>query len=407
MIIAALEQKIEVTYRYSVYATEDLLAPENALLQHIVGNGSTDLPAKILFAVDRGVVMHHPHVVSAIGEYCERHAAVLRQAVPVCVVEGGEAAKNSHRHVAEIHEAINRAGMCRHSYVVAIGGGAVIDAVGYAAATAHRGVRLVRVPTTVLAQCDAAVGVKNGINQFDKKNFLGTFTPPYTVINDRSFLATLSIRDWRAGVAEAVKVALIKDQEFFAFIEENAGRLLRRDMIVMQKVIHRCAQLHLDHIAHGGDPFEHGSSRPLDFGHWCAHKLEQLTDYQLRHGEAVAIGMAVDATYSYVMGFLCEIAWRRILRLLFTLGFSLCVPELSEYLDRPGHERCVLRGLAEFREHLGGRLTVTLLQGIGRGFEVNDMNLPMLMESIAILRCNDTNRWKGGWQWMPRPAHVH
>jgi 3-dehydroquinate synthase len=311
------------------------------------------------------------------------------------------------RHVAQIHEAINKAGMCRHSYVVAIGGGAVIDAVGYAAATAHRGVRLVRVPTTVLAQCDAAIGVKNGINHFDKKNFLGTFTPPFAVINDTTFLTTLSARDWRAGVAEAVKVALIKDAAFFDFIEENAGRLLWRDMIVMQKLIHRCAQLHLDHIAHDGDPFEHGSSRPLDFGHWCAHKLEQLTDYQLRHGEAVAIGIAVDSTYSYVMGFLSETVWRRILRLLFTLGFALCVAELAEYLDRPGHKRCVLRGLVEFREHLGGRLTVTLLRDIGHGFEVNDMNVPMLIESIAILRRNDANRWKGGWQWMPKPVYVH
>ncbi len=407
MIIAALDQKIEVTYRYSVYTTDDLLAPENNLLRDIVRSGSADLPAKILFAVDRGMVFHHPDLLLAIDEYCVRHAGTLRQAAPVCLIEGGEAAKNSQRHVAEIYETINKAGMCRHSYVVVIGGGAVIDAVGYAAATAHRGVRLVRVPTTVLAQCDAAVGVKNGINQFDKKNFLGTFTPPFAVINDTGFLATLSARDWRAGIAEAVKVALIKDPAFFGFIEENAGRLLRRDMIVMQKVIHHCAQLHLDHIAHGGDPFEHGSSRPLDFGHWCAHKLEHLTDYRLRHGEAVAIGMAVDATYSYVMGFLSEAAWRRILRLLYTLGFALCVAELAEYLDRPGHERCALRGLAEFREHLGGRLTVTLLRDIGRGFEVNDMNVPMLIESIAILRRNDANRWKGGWQWMPRPAHVH
>ncbi len=407
MIIAALEQTIAVTFSYSVHTTEHLLAPDNTLLRDVIRAGSADPPAKVLFAVDRGVTAHHPDLLPEIEEYCLQHASTLRRAAPICLLEGGEAAKNSSRYVAEIHEEINKAGICRHSYVVAIGGGAIIDAVGYAAATAHRGVRLVRVPTTVLAQCDAAVGVKNGINYFDKKNFLGTFTPPFAVINDSTFLATLSARDWRAGVAEAVKVALIKDPAFFHFIEENAGRLLRRDMMIMQEVIHRCAQLHLDHIAHGGDPFEHGSSRPLDFGHWCAHKLEQLTDYQLRHGEAVAIGMALDATYSYVMGFLSEAAWRRILRLLFTLGFALCVAKLAEYLDRPGHERCVLRGLAEFREHLGGRLTVTLLRDIGRGFEVNDMNVPMVIESIAILRRNDANRWKGGWQWTPKPAYVH
>ncbi len=193
-------------------------------------------------------------------------------------MDRGEAAKNDPTLVEKIHQIIERVGLCRHSYVLAIGGGAVIDLAGYAAATAHRGIRLVRIPTTVLAQNDSAVGVKNGINAFGKKNFLGTFAPPVAVLNDFDFLTTLGDRDWRAGIAEAVKVALIKDSEFFEFIRDRANDLAQRDSEAMEQLIYRCCQLHLNHIANYGDPFEMGSSRPLDFGHWAAHKLEQLTN---------------------------------------------------------------------------------------------------------------------------------
>jgi 3-dehydroquinate synthase len=205
--------------------------------------------------------------------------------------------------------------------VLGIGGGAVLDMVGYAAATAHRGIRLIRVPTTVLAQNDSGVGVKNGINAFGKKNFLGTFAPPYAVLNDIDFLTTLDDRDWRSGIAEAVKVALIKDANFFEFITTNAKALARRDMDSMQHLVYRCAQLHLNHIANSGDPFEKGSSRPLDFGHWAAHKLEQLTHYNLRHGEAVAIGIALDTTYSYMAGMLSRSDWQQVLETAENIRF--------------------------------------------------------------------------------------
>ena len=177
-----------------------------------------------------------------------------------------------------------------HSYLVAVGGGAVLDAAGVAAASAHRGMRLIRVPTTVLSQDDSAMGVKNGINAFGKKNYLGTFAPPFAVINDSSFLSTLSDRDWRGGATEAVKAALIRDPDLFELLEHHAPALRDRDLAAMVQVIRRSAKLHLQHIATGGDPFEHGSSRPLDFGHWAAHQLEQATNNRLGHGEAVAAG---------------------------------------------------------------------------------------------------------------------
>jgi 3-dehydroquinate synthase len=198
-------------------------------------------------------------------------------------------------------------------------------------------------------------------------------------------LSTLSDRDWRSGIAEAVKVALIKDADFFEFIRSHSEALRHRDMDAMQELIYRCAQLHLQHIATSGDPFEMGSSRPLDFGHWAAHKLEQLTNYSLRHGEAVAIGIALDTTYSYLLGKISRLEWQCILNTLIALGFVLYVPELEEKLSQPEHSRSLFRGLQEFREHLGGELTLTLLQRIGKGIEVHQADLSLYKQAISLL----------------------
>lgn len=375
-----IDQAFTVQYRYPVYLTQDAFGANPLLAQTLE---PTSGRARVLFVLDRGLARAQPWLAAAVERYAETHGLDL--AGPLLQIEGGETAKNDERMLTRVHQAIEQARLCRHSYVVAIGGGAVLDVAGFAAATAHRGVRLVRLPSTVLAQCDAGIGVKNGINAFGKKNFLGSFAPPYAVINDISLLGSLADRDWRAGIAEAVKVALVKDAAFFDFLEAAANDLARRDSERMQQTIRRCAELHLNHIA-GGDPFEMGSARPLDFGHWAAHKLEQLTDYRLRHGEAVAIGIALDAVYSHLAGFLSAQALERILATLARLGFELHVDALDAHWDSPRDSRCLLSGLDEFREHLGGTLCVTQLADIGRGFEVHDMDGARVRAAAQWLR---------------------
>ena len=264
-----------------------------------------------------------------IEAYFARHADALALAGAPLVLPGGEHVKNDPAHAEAIRRAVNDTGLDRHSYLAVIGGGALLDVGGFAAATAHRGIRLLRIPTTTLSQNDSGVGVKNGINAFGKKNFTGTFAPAWAVFNDLRFLETLPDREWRAGIAEAVKVALIKDAAFFDYIEGVAPALAARDLPAMGQLIHRCARLHVAHICQGGDPFEMGSSRPLDFGHWSAHKLEQLTHYRLRHGEAVAIGLALDATYSHLQGWLSAEDCRRVTDVLAAVGFALYDPALE------------------------------------------------------------------------------
>lgn len=199
------------------------------------------------------------------------------------------------------------------------------------------------------------------------------------VFNDLSFLESLEDRDWRSGMAEAIKVALIKDPIFFEWIESNAENLKNRNLDTMSYLIHRCAKLHMDHIANG-DPFEFGSSRPLDFGHWAAHKLEYLTEFSLRHGEAVAIGMALDTVYSYENQFLPKESRDRILVLLKQLGFATYHPKLSE-----NNKENLYLGLREFQEHLGGMLTIMLLCGIGISKEVHEMDAKTLADSVNFL----------------------
>ena len=399
-----IEQEFLVPVRYPVHFTTGVFAPSNRLLRDLIARGrgarpsattddcEDDAPAKAVVVVDRGVERAHPALIDTIDAYCAAHRNAIALSAPILVVPGGESVKNDRRHVERILEVINTASLCRHSYLVAVGGGAVLDAAGFAAATAHRGIRLIRVPTTVLSQDDSGMGVKNGVNAFGKKNYLGTFAPPFAVINDSSFLSTLSDRDWRGGATEAVKAALIRDPEFFDFLEHHAAALVDRDLDVMVQVIRRSAILHLRHIANGGDPFEHGSSRPLDFGHWAAHRLEQATSHRLGHGEAVGIGIALDTTYSHLAGFLGEPEWRRVINLLMALGVQIHDPSLEEHLETPDDPGCILRGLAEFREHLGGRLTIMLLKGIGQPFDVHDIRADLVVKSIHILKTMEAER---------------
>jgi 3-dehydroquinate synthase len=259
-----------------------------------------------------------------------------------------------------------------------------LDLIGYVAATVHRGLRHIRMPATVLAQSDSGVGVKNGVNALGQKNLLGTFAPPFAVLNDSAFLDLLQPREKRSGMAEAVKVALIRDAAFFAWLERNAEDLRAFRPAAVDHLVRRCAELHMNQIAAGGDPFERGSVRPLDFGHWSAHKLEVMTKHELHHGEAVAIGIALDARYSVLAGHLPLGDDLRICALLRALGLPLYHPmlEATSASTKPK----LLRGLREFREHLGGELTITLLAAIGTGLEVHAMDEALILQSIAWLR---------------------
>lgn len=375
-----LQQSFTVQYNYNVFFTSALFSPENDLLNSFLANLNPAVTIKkILFVVDEGVANTHHDLIAQIKNYFSKYNQT-QLIEDILIISGGEIVKNDTKYFDQVLDAINIYGIDRHSFVAAIGGGAVLDMVGYAATVAHRGIKHIRIPSTVLSQNDSGVGVKNGINYFNKKNFLGTFSPPVAVFNDELFLSSLSDRDWRSGIAEAIKVALIKDRAFFEWLETNATALAERNQEAMNYQIWKCAKLHMEHIR-SADPFESGSSRPLDFGHWSAHKLEYLTDFEVRHGEAVAMGIALDTVYSNLSGRITKADAQRVIKLIQQLGFELTHPLLQV---KEGNSP-ILQGLEEFREHLGGQLTITLLTGIGSGEEVHEIDAEILKEAAEIL----------------------
>lgn len=377
-------QKINVAYEYPVCFTVDLFSPGNPALVETVCRVEPERRHRLCVVVDRAVAELFPRLLADIEAYVAHHQQRLQLVTAPIVLEGGEGVKNDPPAVAALQTRLHDLGMDRHSFVVIVGGGALLDMVGWVAATVHRGVRVVRVPTTVLAQNDSGVGVKNGVNAFGKKNFFGAFAPPFAVLNDDRFLRTLSRRDTIAGMAEAVKAALIRDEAFFDWLTQWAPALADCDPEPLRCLVQHCAQLHLTHIATSGDPFETGSARPLDFGHWAAHKLESLSGHRLRHGEAVAIGTALDTIYSAEIGRLGPDAVDRVLALLERLGFRLW-DEALDLQGADGRPR-VLEGIAEFREHLGGELTITLLEEIGRGVEVHEIREDLMLRALERLR---------------------
>lgn len=358
--------------------TQDVLGPQRDVLADVL-EPSGEQPARVQFWVDEHVLEARPELKQRIECFVRSYPERIVSTGSIQQAPGGEEVKNDVHLLERMLKVFNAANLDRRSYVVVIGGGAVLDAVGFAAAIAHRGIRLVRLPTTTLAQADSGIGVKNSVNLFGKKNWVGTFAVPWAVINDASLLATLSDRDFACGFSEAVKVSLLKDAGMFEQLCRDAAAVRKRDMAVAQPLIRASARWHLQHITRGGDPFEMLEARPLDFGHWSAHKLEVMSDFTLRHGEAVSIGLAIDTVYSSLVHGLPKRDAERVLHCLTDLGLPLYHPALSD-------STTLLRGLEEFRQHLGGRLTVTMLRGIGRPIDVHEMDRAQVRRALEIVR---------------------
>lgn len=370
--------QIPVTFKHRVCFTRDAFGKSNPLLGEILAEGEG---RRVLVAVEESVAKAWPDLARQIESYFADLGFDWRG---LQVLPGGEAVKVDDALVRRIWETIDREHIDRHSYLIVIGGGAFLDAVGYAAATAHRGVRLVRFPTTTLSQDDSGVGVKCAINGFGKKNWIGAFAVPFAVINDFAFLHSQDEETRRAGLIEAVKVSLVKDGEFFRWIETQVENLASLQAEALEECVERSALLHASHISHGGDPFETGSSRPLDFGHWSAHKLEQLSGFTLSHAHAVAIGAALDTLYSSRCGLLRDCVAERVIGVISGLKLPLWHPAL-DFRDENGR-RLVHAGLEEFREHLGGELTVLLLRDAGVGQDVHALDEGLVDACLDALR---------------------
>ncbi len=374
----------EVPFRHRVRFTQDLAEEDTNVLLELL-ESPADIKPRVLVVLDDQLLENSGRVEELLSKLENDQSILLldggssERPGPAFTLPGGEVVKNSTQYVEQLLSLINEKNLDRRSYVIAIGGGAVLDAAGYAAAIAHRGIRLIRIPTTTLAQGDSGVAVKNAINFFKKKNWIGSFAVPWAVINDAALLTTLPTRDFRCGFSEAIKVALLKSPNDFSELCENASSIANREMDVAFEAIKKSCLWHLKHITRGGDPFEALEARPLDFGHWSAHKMEQMSGYRLRHGEAVGIGVAIDCIYSSrVFGF-PETDVQRVIKCLEDFQLPLWDSTLNDY-------EVLHAGLEEFRQHLGGRLTVTMLTEVGDPIDVHEIDIDEMRASIEILR---------------------
>jgi len=221
--------------------------------------------------------------------------------------------------VERITRSLCRAGADRQSLVIAVGGGVVGDVAGFAAAAFLRGVKLVHIPTTLVSQVDSSIGGKTGVNLPEGKNLVGSFYPPQLVLTDPELLRTLSDREFRGGLAEVIKHAVIADAEMFAILEKDMDKVLRRDRRTLGFLIPRNVEIKARVVSH--DERESGLREILNYGHTFAHAFESVTKYRrYQHGEAVAWGMIAAAFLGHELGLTRADDVSRIVALIRRLG---------------------------------------------------------------------------------------
>jgi 3-dehydroquinate synthase len=273
--------------------------------------------------------------IAALGKFSSIHVVSspkVWRAVGKNVQRGLQLPKNSHAHLMNDAESAKnlrtveflchslvKSGADRKSLLVAVGGGVVGDVAGFVAATYLRGIALVHVPTTLVAQVDSSIGGKTGVNLPEGKNLVGSFYPPRLVLTDPELLRTLPDREFRGGLAEVIKHAIIADAPMFAMLEKNMRKVLRRDRQVLGRLIPRNVEIKARVVSH--DERESGLREILNFGHTFAHALESVTQYRrYQHGEAVAWGMIAAAFLGHELGLTRAADVSRIVALIRWLG---------------------------------------------------------------------------------------
>jgi 3-dehydroquinate synthase len=309
--------------------------------------------------------------------YLDKLSQVL-QAAGVTVIQiilpDGEAYKNTET-LNTIYDVLLQNRCERSTTLIALGGGVIGDLTGYAAATYLRGVPFIQIPTTLLSQVDSSVGGKTGINHPLGKNMIGAFYQPQVVLADIDTLKTLPAREFSAGMAEVVKYGLIRDIQFFSWLEANIERLMVLDETAVSEAIYRSCQNKAEVVAR--DEHENGERALLNLGHTFGHAIENAMGYGVwLHGEAVAAGTMLAADLSQRLGWLTDAEVRRIHALLTKAKLPLDAPRLgaAKYLDLMQMDKKVA----------DGKIRLVLQQGIGKSVITSDYDAEKLKETLAL-----------------------
>lgn len=332
-----------------------------------------------------GALRHAAEEIRKLGKFSRIHSVSSQRvwrAVGKSVISGlglnnvhakhwmddAEAAKNL-RTGEKLSRSLVRAGIDRHSLIVAVGGGVVGDVAGFVASTCLRGITLVQVPTTLIAQVDSAVGGKTGVNLPEGKNLVGTFYPARLVLVDSAMLKTLPNRQFRGGLAEVIKYGVIADAKLFAFLEKHFDAVLRRDSSALAYIIPRCLEIKAHVVSR--DERESGLREILNFGHTFGHALETVTHYRIyQHGEAVAWGMMAAALLGHELGLTPADEVSRIVSLVRRMGPFPPWPKVPP--------KTLIALMHSDKKARAGKLRFVLAPRIGRAQSHDDVPLDTL-----------------------------
>ncbi len=379
---------VELSARHdlAVRVTRDVLSPRNPDLLELLRRREPAARHRAFFVVDSGVAAARPDVPAAVEAYARAHSASLVLAGAPLIVQGGDAVKARGEVCDWIRARLTGAGIDARSHVVIVGGGALLDCAGFAAATLHGGIRVTRVPTTLAAQVSSAWSCDSAVHACGRRDWMRAAQAPFAVAIDPRWLASLPENERRCGLAEALRVAALGDPRLFHWLCDRTEALAAFDRRAIETLTRWCARLQWERLR-GQDPAHPGDGRAAGLGRWAGYALRALAD-DAGNEEEASIGLAVDVLLSVVLTGLAPEAAKAALEAMTALGLPLWHEALGRSDDegRPA----LIAGLAELREREGGAPSVTLLSALGRPARSDCVGAEALAAVLEALY-----RWSG------------
>ncbi|MFC2062808.1 3-dehydroquinate synthase [Chloroflexota bacterium] len=323
---------------------------------------------------DRLVIITNPTVKQLYGDNLEQGLTKEGFRTHILVAPDGEAHK-SLETAGGLYRELNSVYAERMTPVLALGGGVIGDLAGFVTATYLRGVPLVHLPTTLLAQVDSSIGGKTAVNYDRLKNKIGTFYQPRLVASDTTTLRTLPAREMANGLAEVIKSAVIRDGQFFAYLEANLGRIKARDDKALAETVYRTARIKAGVVTQ--DERDLGLRNILNYGHTIGHAIETAAGFTIGHGEAVAIGMVAAAKISHRMGILDMNDVNRLVEILKRADLLTGMPDVSR--------EQIIQAMKHDKKITGGKIRFVLSRAIGEVFITDEVSPALVDEVLAEL----------------------
>lgn len=319
---------------------------------------------KIFFITDENVLKLYEKVINMFKD----------KLICTWVIKPGEESKNI-KTVIDIYGELLKCEADRKTAILTLGGGVVGDIGGFVASTFMRGMKLVHIPTSLMAQCDSSIGGKNGFNIEGVKNVVGTFYQPTFVFSNINFLKTLNETEFKSGMAEVIKYGMIYDNQLFKYIEENKNSIIKREPDRLMHIIHECIRIKGDIVKN--DEYDTGYRNILNFGHTIGHGIESASHFDISHGEAVAVGMIIESYISEKLGYLDSASRERLYNLLDYFGLS--------QFPRGIKRKSVIEFIKNDKKKLENKMKLSLPTKIGSAIIASEITIEYINSAISDL----------------------